>query len=254
MTNADFETLSAYVDGELDPPEAARIARLVASDERVAREVAKLTEMKEAVAALSPDVVLVHVDAPGRRRWNSLPVALAACLFAALLGGMIWLGWPAGGDGQAAQAAMLADAGLRHDAWVGAAGDDPAPVAAAPGVFAPELLAAGLSLAKVERQIEIAGRPAAHAGDVGTRGCRLSLFEMGDGEILPDVLMLGNAGTLQWATWRTGGARYLMVARHMDESRFATIGGVLRTMTESRGARSEDVIARLSEARQPCRA
>lgn len=250
MTVPDPKTLSAYVDGELDPPEAARVARLIATDERVARDAARLFEMKEAVAALAPDVVLVHVAAARPR--NFLPHAVAAGLLALVLGGLLWAIGSMGGAGD--RAALLAEAGLRHDAWLGAEDGEPKPVAADPGLFAPELGAAGLSLVKTEQDVEIAGRRATHAGYAGTRGCRLSLFEMAAGESLPDVLTLGKTDRHLWASWEIGSERFLAVARNMDETRFATIAGVLRSMTASRQPAGEDVVAQLDGARQPCRA
>lgn len=254
MTAHDFRTLSAYVDGELDPAEAARIARLVATDERVAREVARLHEMKEAMADLAPDMVMVHVAAPTKRRAPVLPLAAAAMLLAVVLAGVFWAVLPNASAGlDERQTALLTEAGLRHDAWIGRGGAA-APVSAAPGFFAPELSAAGLMLAKVEEEVDIAGRPATHAGYAGARGCRLSLFEMSLGDAMPGVLTLGAADRLLWASWQTASARYLMVARNMDETRFATIAGVLRSMTENRRSVDREVVAQLESARQPCRA
>src|SRR5690606_20520502 len=135
-----------------------------------------------------------------------------------------------------------------HDAWVRAAGAHPQPVAAVPGVFAPELGAAGLALATAERDVVIGGRPASHAGYVGSRGCRLSLFAMSPGDPVPDVLTLGEADRLLWASWETRSARFLLIARKMDETRFATIAGVLRSMTSRRERDESSLVAQLEGA------
>ena len=55
-----FERLSAYVDGELEPQEAAALSRLVAEDPSVARTVAVLQELRAGVSDIPPDMVVLY--------------------------------------------------------------------------------------------------------------------------------------------------------------------------------------------------
>jgi anti-sigma factor RsiW len=255
MTNPepDFEMLSAYVDSELDPPEASRLARLIAADESLARRVARLFEMKEGVAKLAPEVVVVTVPQARSARRLFAPLALAAGFFAAVLGAVVWIGMPHLTPNETVAQNAVGDAVLLHDRWTSEAQPAAAPAALPAGFFAPELVSAGLTLSMVQSGIALAGRPAVQAGYVGRHGCRLSLFETKseDGE---ETFSVTSRADLQSATWTSGDLRYLLVARRMDEARFTVIAGVLRTMTARRGAADPDheAIAELQTARQPC--
>lgn len=66
------------------------MSRLIAADESLARRVAKLFEMKEAVAKLTPDVVVVAVAQPRSRMRLIAALALATVLFAAVFGAVFW--------------------------------------------------------------------------------------------------------------------------------------------------------------------
>ncbi|RVL96319.1 anti-sigma factor family protein, partial [Sinorhizobium meliloti] len=93
MTENDLnpDILSAYVDGELEPEEASRVARLIASDEAVARRAAKLSEMKAAVAGMAPEIVVVTVPRPRpASRWM-LSFAAGACA-SLLVFAVAWFG------------------------------------------------------------------------------------------------------------------------------------------------------------------
>lgn len=102
MTENDLnpDILSAYVDGELEPEEASRVARLIASDEAVARRAAKLSEMKAAVAGMAPEIVVVTVPRPRpASRWM-LSFAAGACA-SLLVFAVAWFGLARGSGGGA---------------------------------------------------------------------------------------------------------------------------------------------------------
>lgn len=266
----DFETLSAYVDGELDPAWAADIADLAARDPAVARRVAKLHALRAAVGGMTADVVVLPTPAVGRRSRSSgrrtwLPLspwrgAAAALLLLAGLSGIAWgvsdrFGGAAGKD-------WIAVAIDRHDAWsdrptgpVGAVGFD--------GGRHDVLLAlAGLTPAHRDAWLARDGREVLHTGYVGRRGCRLSLFRISHptdetvvAAVTPsaDLDMTLSSALLQ-SRWQTGQAIYVLLARDMDDGRFTVLSQALREATARRDAPDAAMMADLETARQPCRA
>ncbi len=251
MTENDLDPdiLSAYIDGELEPEEASRVARLIASDEAVARRAAKLSEMKAAVAGMAPEIVVVTVPRPRpASRWM-LSFAAGACA-SLLLFAVAWFGLarvPAGLPGDAA----VRDAVLEHAAWIGGSFTPPMLPASAPAdVFAPEMIAAGLTPA-FARETSLNGEAALHTGYVGSSGCRLSLFRIARPDAEHDFGMSSDDGLLH-ASWSGDAASFLLVARGMDEARFALLAGALKLASERDGGGKQKIIASLGAMRKPC--
>ncbi|PJR13818.1 anti-sigma factor family protein [Sinorhizobium meliloti] len=243
----DPEILSAYVDGELEPEEASRVARLIASDEAVARHAAKLSEVKAAVAGMAPEIVVVTVPRPRpMSRWM-LSFAAGACV-TLLVFAATWFGGARAPGGPVD--AAVRDAALEHAAWVGGSIAPPVLPASAPAdLFAPEMTAAGLTPAFV-RDTSVDGKAALHTGYVGRSGCRLSLFRF----TRPDARQefdLSSEGGLLHASWSGGAESFLLVARGMDEARFALLAGSLKLASEGE-RQGGGLIASLGVMRQPC--
>ena len=80
-----FETINAYVDGELAADAAAAVARALALDRSLAEQVATLSCLKAAVQETCDDVEFALPPPPQPRQWAP---AVAACvgLVAFLLG------------------------------------------------------------------------------------------------------------------------------------------------------------------------
>ena len=85
MTERDilsWTTLNAYVDGELEPDQTAKVAAALAHDREAAAQVATLTKLRAAVKAASPMPAPPPFALPRTRsramRWA--PWAAAACL------------------------------------------------------------------------------------------------------------------------------------------------------------------------------
>ncbi|BCH24580.1 anti-sigma factor [Mesorhizobium sp. L-8-10] len=254
-----FDKLSAYVDGELDAAEAARLAMLAARDPSVAQAIARLQSLRAAIAdSVPPPVQLLVPDMPSPFPPRRLPdlkrVAAAAGLALALLAGGYWFI-----DRTRTPRTMtdLAAAVALHDRWLETALPPlrPKPTSAAP---ADRLLSAtGLRLVLKERVELEEGMLALHSRFVGERGCRMSLFEFGAGlrDDATNALDIHQKGALHVARWQSGRTMFIVVARDMDPVRFATIAGSLRTLGPALSEPAmDDLIASLSTARQPCRA
>lgn len=244
--NTDIELLSAYIDGELDAPDAARLARRIATDETTARQAAKIAEVKSAVAALAQDVVVVTIPAKRWLRLSLIQTGLAACLGLAVIMA-VWFTDVLGRDGEFEQATV------QHDLWTeGSIDTGIAPASTPAGLFAPEMVAAGLTLALVRDDVIIGGTRVTQAGYVGRHGCRLSLFQVPGRSDAGQIFQLSSNGAIQRAAWSDASMKYLLVARGMDEGRFALIAGILRSASLGGGGRELETIASLTTMRQPC--
>lgn len=251
MTENDIdpEILSAYIDGELEPEEASRVARLIACDEGVARRAARLSEVKAAVAGMAPEIVVVTVQRPRPvSRWM-LSLAAGACVLL-IVSGVTWFGLARMPAGLPAEAAVR-DAALEHAAWIEGSFTPPMLPASAPAeVFAPEMIAAGLTPAFV-RGASVDGEAATHTGYVGRSGCRLSLFRIARPHPGNGFDMASEEGLLH-ASWSDDTTSFLLVARGMDEARFAFLAGALKLTSEGDGRGKREIIASLGAMHQPC--
>lgn len=111
----DDETLLAYLDGELPPPDAARVEEALAGDPALAEKLGQQRALRHRIAAAfdpvadepappallaaaQPDRIASLADARAKRRGFGLPqwAAIAASLIAGVAGGYALHGGPAG--------------------------------------------------------------------------------------------------------------------------------------------------------------
>lgn len=217
----DSSLLGAYVDGELDAAESARIAAAVARDCDVARQVMVLSRLKSAAAASDEQI---SIDLPAERPSRSWVQAIAAGVLIAMFGaGAFWLAVGDGNDGgQTADYALDA-----HRSWStatqGDAVDPKVVLAAAPDfltdAYVPDLTSAKLRL--VHSAI-VRGKsgPALVAGYTGSRGCRVTLLvTAAGGETATRFAIKETAGLIS-AHWRAGPLNYAILAKGMARKRF----------------------------------
>ncbi len=247
-----WETLNAYVDGELPVGKAAEVARALARDRSLADQVACLTQLKAAVQETVRNLEdTIDTVVPGRLRRNWRPVALAASLLLAAAVGLAAIFIPRQGE---RPEAWVIQAHALHDAWVVAPEVTPLGIggvvlveqaqAQAGGTrflraYLPDLTSAKLTLTRVETVTlpqggGLAGGVALHAGYRGTRGCKVSLLILPGGETLPRALTRRDDAALRAFAWRAGSLGYLLVAEGMDEARLQLIAAtVYRTTLEN---------------------
>jgi anti-sigma factor RsiW len=269
-----WETLNAYVDGELPASEAAEVARALAQDRALADQVASLTRLKAAtqdtVGSLGGAVEITLPAPEDRRRW---PLAVAASLVLAVAIGLAAASF---GSWQGAQPpAWVVQARALHDSWVLA--QDPEPrdvgsvvvVAQAKGAasgflkaYLPDLSSARLTLTYLETVTLFQGGnlgkgAALHAGYRGTRGCKVSLLVLPSGAALPRRLTRRDDAALRAFAWRAGPLGYLLVAEGMDEERLALIAETVHLATLENSPFDTETRTALRESRehsQPCQA
>lgn len=247
-----FDELSAYVDGELDPSEAAQIASAAVSDPALAEAIARLHALRASVAASGPDRIYIPPTtiSPVRSHRNSMMLgwAVAAILLVAII-----LIPPLQRDEAPTLARELNPVIELHDRWLEIRTPPAALDVASHGPVESLLARTGLRLVLRER-VEIGtDTEATHTRFVGERGCHLSLFETTT-EIISGNLEIATESGLHLARWSSQeGRAYILVARDMDPSRFAVIAGSLHEILPESDSDGEHRLAySLEDARQRC--
>ncbi len=257
-----FEMLNTYVDGELDAAAAAEIARAIAEDPVLAREVVALSRLRSAVVE-SAEAPPLSVPAPpshfGRGRVIAASVAIAAVLLVAI--GTVLVSTL----DRDSSTDWLARAWQIHRGWSiedklarARAPNLVAQFAAAvPGVYVPDLSASKLALVHVTTMPLMAGRQALLAGYRGTRGCKISLLVFPSAGALGEALSpFRDAGNEAYG-WRAGALGYVILSDGMESSRFALLATSVRLTSRQHVPFDEKTRIALRESRDksaPCTA
>ena len=253
MTDRDilsWTTLNAYVDGELEPDQAAKVAAALAHDREAAAQVATLTKLRATVKAAAPVPAAPPFVLPQARsrvaRW--LPWAVAACL--ALLVGAASLGL---GDRQTPGSSLSA-AVAAHQLWLAQATPGEAPrlgveLAGADAGALPDLTLASLRL--VHLSLDPAGRRGGGmlAGYVGPNGCRVGLWIAPVEAALPLQPAVQDRDGLAIRAWRGERASYALLGRGIDPARFDGIAALVARITRDEPGIPREQVAALAEAR-----
>lgn len=239
------DQLNAFVDGELTPPQAARVAEALAADPVLAQKVARLHALKYALAGFAEELPLPQVapvKRPRRPVWRKRAALAAVSAMLVLTLGAVPRPAPEGGDGISPR---LQD----HDQWLEAsASTAPAPM---PDGF--DWLLSVTEASQLQLVRHHVGAEGAHFGFRGPNACRLSLFiSAAEGADRPLRLLLTDA--VQHATWQAGGLSFEMIARDMAAARFASVATGLEQGSTERAAPSQLHIALVRSARLPCMA
>lgn len=265
--NYTWEQLNAYVDGELPPETASRLAAAAAEDVELAKTIATLSELK---AASHRALDFEDDDAPalpplpaGRRRatgWK-WPCALAASLLTlAVASTAVWFGLQDGGG----ENTWITAAQKQHQEWINSeskvrASDQSAmqnilmtsedivevSIEGTTG-YAPSLAPAGMRITRFSSQRDESGE-FFFVGYLGRNGCQLSLTITKALESQPEAL------SLEWqendkalASWRVEDTAYAAVAQGMDRQRFKQLTDHLETTTREADAQQRET--RMAEA------
>jgi hypothetical protein len=242
--------LNAYVDGELEPDQAAKVAAALAIDREAAAQVATLTRLRAAVKTASPMPAPPPFVLPRARpralRWA--PWAAAAC-FALLIGAA-----SLGIAHRQAGASSLSAAIAAHQLWLAQSPPGTAPrlgveLAGAEAGALPDLSLASLRL--VHLSLDPAGRRGGGmlAGYVGPNGCRIGLWIAPVEEALPPQPAVQNRDGLAIRAWRGEHASYALLGRGIDPARFDGIASLVARITRDEPGVPREQVAALAEAR-----
>ncbi len=225
-----FKTLNAYVDGELHTAAAAEVARAVAQDPALAREVAAVSRLRLAVAesiAAPPLSVPVPPSTTGRRMAIAASIALVLFIAGSVL--VSNLDRNPGAD-------WLARAWQVHRGWsIEGVTAQTRPTSlfaqyaeAVPGAYVPDLSASRLSLVHAAVAPFTGKRRALLAGYRGTRGCKISLLIFPSRGALDEALRPFRDGNNEAYGWRAGPVGYIILSDGMDSGRFRLLAESVR--------------------------
>jgi anti-sigma factor RsiW len=252
---SDWEALNAYVDGELEPADAADVADRIAREPAFARRAAALTGMKAALAETA-DTPAFDFDPPDRKagyQWRWLSVAAAVIvIFAAFA---LWTA-----QFERTTPAWLTAAAAAHTNLAALQPDSPPKAEAVSALrdfepYLPDLSAAKLSLA--------AAAPFAADGHpngvilqyTGTRGCRVTYVAFpGEGLALEESLTRFDTGGLTGYGWRVGAIGYALLAQGMDPNRLEVIAASVHAASRLHRPFDEATRSQLAQSRANSRA
>ncbi|MET0084726.1 MAG: hypothetical protein ABW079_17125 [Sedimenticola sp.] len=258
-----WETLNAYVDGELSPADAAEVAAAVAEDVALARQVADLTSLKAAVSESnhceSPDVDL---EAATRNHGGLARVASVAAVFlmGAVLSGLLFMG------GHLSPPDQIVYAEAVHGEWLASSrevGERNQARQLKVGLQELRLKVRIPDLTKVSlthdgiKKISIGKGSGLHIGYRGPKGCMLSLVVFKNPRGLGEALGEYSRDDRTVYGWRTRNTGFYLLAYRMDPGRLSEIARVVHRMVQTRSVLDGQSIVALQEAKaasQPCTA
>ncbi len=225
-----FEMLNAYVDGELETAAAAEVARAIARDSALAREVAALSHLRSAVAE-SVEAPPLSVTAPPSTTGRGTAIAASIAFVVFIAGSVLvsYLDRNAGAD-------WFARAWQIHRGWSieGVTAQTRATLLlaqyaeAVPGAYVPDLSSSRLSLVHASVSSFAGQRRVLLAGYRGTRGCKISLLVFRSLGALGEALSPFHAGNNEAYGWRAGPLGYFIMSDGMDSGRFRLLAESVR--------------------------
>ena len=212
-----WETLNAYVDGELDAQDRRAVAETLARDPILAARVATLTRLKQGVKQAVTAAAVPPRRAPIARAY--IGWACAAALV--VLVGTGWLALSSRAPADSARAAFTA--------WsaAGSPANDVRLAGGPPG-FPLDLGAAGFRLVYLSPDDGSASRL---AGYEGRHGCRLAIWS-GPSRGQAGLEIAQGSGGLRMARWDSEGRRYVLRSEMVPTERFALLAEAAVLLTE----------------------
>jgi anti-sigma factor RsiW len=254
-----FEMLNAYVDGELDTAAAAEVARAVAEDLALAREVAALSSLRSAVAdSVDAPPLSVPASSPTAGRRTAIAAGIAILVFIA--GSLL-----VSSLDRNVSADLIARAWHTHRGWsiesVTAQSRATLLLAqyteAVPGAYVPDLSASRLSLVHTAVLSFAQQRQVLLAGYRGTRGCKISLLVFRSLDALGEALSSFRDGGNEAYGWRAGLLGYVIMSDGMDSGRFKQLAESVRRSSRSHTPFDDETRIALRKSRDksaPCAA
>lgn len=251
MTTVDWEMLNAYVDRELAPADAARVAAAAARDPSIAARVASLSALKAGAASVpqpadSPPLPQL-LRAKTAIGWRPMAIAASVALLVAA-GGATLLQRPRSGADPIAATIAAERAWLTGERTeMPASGGVTVAVAAGASDSLPDLSAAELKLAYLAADPVADARRGLFAGFLGPHGCRLGLWigRSAGGDAQPTPRDVGDVRVRQWSD---EGVAYALMSRGMDPERLDRFAGVIAEIVKGKHQLDDGLQVALQDA------
>ncbi len=231
-----WETLNAFVDGELSTSEESRIKQAIEHDSDVAKDVAELRQAKLAVSStynsLTMNTITLSKPSSSPRRSSIFFYisAMAACL---LMGVLLWQQ-----AGNKHLPIFVKEAYATHLNWLNMPKSN-LPIntydvvktgSISNGMFIPDLSDISLQLEHFE-SVMINEQAGIHLGYLGSKGCVVSLVSWPAEQTLSSHILTVGEGDKQSYFWQVGEWHYIMFASRMPLARRALTAHVLYDLT-----------------------
>ncbi|MGO4677052.1 anti-sigma factor [Bosea sp. 2YAB26] len=249
-----WDLLNAYVDGELEPGEAAKVAAAIAADREIAAKVATLTHLRATMRALppqeeAPPFALPEPPPPTRLKPRPWLQVAAALLIACGLG-VAWFGLYRTDPAESPLTAAVA----AHRLWLAQV---PAAQAQRLGVelagadvdALPDLSLASLRLVHLSLDPAVRRGGGVLAGYVGPNGCRVGLWIAPIDDSLPARPAVQDREGFAIRAWHGHHASYALIGQGIDPARLDGIAALVARLTEDERSIPREQIAALAEAR-----
>ena len=250
-----WDLLNAYVDGELEPDQAAEVAAAIAADRETAAKVATLTHLRATMRSISPQEEAPAFALPPQTRPQPRPrprpwLPVAAALLIACGLGVAWFGLYRTGPA----ASPLTAAVAAHRLWLSQV---PAVQAQRLGVelagadvdALPDLSLASLRLVHLSLDPSVRRGGGVLAGYVGPNGCRVGLWIAPADDSLPGRPAAQDREGFAIRAWRGHHASYALIGQGIDPARLDGIAALVARLTEDERSIPREQIAALAEAR-----
>lgn len=251
-----WETLNAFVDGELSAEESRQIEQLLFNDEHIAYDVEQLRRMKSLVSSTaSAQAKAFYI--PQREHKRSMIPWISALAATVLVGVLLWQSFLL----KPVVPGFAQDAYAAHTLWLVQLESDVVysggwvkTGVTTTGMFIPELSEMSLSLSYVDT-VSIDQRQGMHIGYIGPKGCAISLISWpAENSQLQALATLGE-GENQAYAWQADGWHYMVLASQMPVARRAVTAHILYDITTKKRLPSpldqQQYIAS-REANSPC--
>lgn len=249
-----WDLLNAYVDGELEPGQAAEVAAAIAADRETAAKVATLTQLRATMRALPPQeeapaFALPQSPSPIRPRPRPWLQVAAALLIACGLG-VAWFGLYRTGPTVSPLTAAVA----AHRLWLSQvpAGQTQrlgVELAGADVDALPDLSLASLRLVHLSLDPAVRRGGGVLAGYVGPNGCRVGLWIAPIDDSLPARPAVQDREGFAIRAWHGHHASYALIGQGIDPARLDGIAALVARLTEDERSIPREQIAALAEAR-----
>jgi anti-sigma factor RsiW len=251
-----WATLNAYVDGELTPDAAAKVAAALVLDREAAAQVATLTRLRAAVRAAEPQEPAPPFMPPRPKARKARWVPLVAAALVAVSAGLAAIGLmhPRAMD------APLSNAIAAHRAWLSEPPQEQrrdlsVALAGADVGSLPDLSLASLNLVHLSVDMSTRDGRGLLAGYIGPNGCRVGLWIAPLDNALPMQPAVRDSDGVAIRAWRGQYASYALLGQGINKVRFDGIAALVARITGGERDIPREQVAALAEARNarpPC--